>query len=274
MFTLNSLGKYDGRFGPCERTIFKTINVSLSLEEKLNIKSAERPKPNLLITNVKKYKTRDHKRTFKIETYEKGDWLCGCNVSNSLYYFPYLSFASIDQTEWTKSGVKDLIHLAEKIKKHQSSKAHLSAKLRFNLLGIQDIRQQLNSAFRLSIEKHNEQVKKNRYVLFKIIDCIQFCGAFELAMHGHDEGDNSLNPGVFKGLINFSAELDLALREHLQQATVFKDTSKNIQNDLLECMLSVCQVHIKKEIVDSKFVSVMSDETSDISNIFHNELPY
>lgn len=118
----------------------------------------------------------------------------------------------------------------------------------------------------MSIEKHNEQVKNNKHVLSKIINCIKFCGSFELALRGHDEG--SLNPGIFKGLINFSAELDLALREHLQQATVFKGTSKDIQNDLLECMLSVRHRHIKEQIAASKFVSVISDETNDISNIF------
>ncbi|CAG9771417.1 unnamed protein product [Ceutorhynchus assimilis] len=131
-----------------------------------------------------------------------------------------------------------------------------------------------NHAYRLSIEKHNEQVKNNRYVLSKIINCIKFCGAFELALRGHDEQKDSLNPGIFRGLINFSAELDLALRDHLQQPTVFKGTSKDIQNDLLECMLSVCQANIKKEIASSNFVSVMSDETSDISNIFQMVIVY
>ena len=247
----------------------KTIKFSsLPLEEKIKIKSAGRPKPNLIITSVTKCKSREYKRTFKLETYEKTDWLCGCDVSNSLYCFPCLLFGSDEASEWTRSGVKDVVHLAEKIKKHQNSKSHLSAKLGFNLLGKQDIRQQLNSAYRLSIEKHNDQVKNNRYVLSKIINCIKFCGAFELALRGHNEQEDSLNPGIFKGLINFSAELDLALRDHLQQATVFKGTSKDIQNDLLECMLSVCQAHIKKEIAASNFVSVMSDETSDISNIF------
>lgn len=247
----------------------KTIRVSsLTLEEKQKIKSAGRPKPNLSITHVTKCKTRDYKRTFKIDTYEKADWLCGCEISNSLYCFPCLLFAGDVQTEWTRSGVKDLIHLKEKIKKHQSSKTHLSAKLGFNLLGKQDIRQQLNSAYRLNIEKHNEQVKKNRYILSKIINCIKFCGAFELALRGHYEGNDSINPGIFRGLINFSAELDLALRDHLDQSTVFKGTSKDIQNELLDCMLSVCHAHIKKEIAASKFVSVISDETSDISNIF------
>lgn len=54
----------------------------------------------------------------------------------------------------------------------------------------------------------------------------------------------------------------------MNQSTLFNGTSKDIQNELLDCMLSVCYAHIKKEIAASKFVSVISDETSNISNIF------
>ena len=90
------------------------------------------------------------------------------------------------------------------------------------MLGKQDIHQQLNSAFRLNIQKYNKQVKENRYILSKIIDYIRFCGAFELALRGHDETSDSVNPGVFKELINFFAELDYALKTHLVKATVFK----------------------------------------------------
>ncbi|XP_072377882.1 zinc finger MYM-type protein 1-like [Diabrotica undecimpunctata] len=237
------------------------------------IKSAGRPKPNLLISKVTKCKSRDYKRSFKIEIYEKTDWFCGCATTNTLYCFSCLLFGD-EESEWTKYGIKDLVHLSEKIKKHQHSKSHISAKLGFNLLGKQDIRQQLNSAYRLNISKHNEQIKNNRYVLSKIINCVKFCGAFELALRGHDERKDSINPGIFRGLINFSAELDLALKDHLQQATVFKGTSKDIQNDLLDCMLSVCQAHIKKEIAASKFVSIVSDETSEISNIFQMVIVY
>ncbi|CAG9832487.1 unnamed protein product [Diabrotica balteata] len=135
---------------------------SLSLKEKLKIKSAGRPKPNLLISKCLLF----------------GD----------------------EESKWTKNGIKDLVHLSEKIKKHQHSKSHISAKLGFNLLGKQDIRQQLNSAYRLNIAKHNEQIKNNSLI--------------------------------------------------------------------------VCQAHIKKEIAASKFVSIVSDGTSDISNIFQMVIVY
>ncbi|GBM91190.1 hypothetical protein AVEN_184527-1 [Araneus ventricosus] len=88
-----------------------------------------------------------------------------------------------------------------------------------------------------------------RYALTKIIDCILFCGAFELALRGHNEREDSLNTGVFRGLVNFSAELESSLKDHLTSATVRKGTSKEIQNDLLDYMLTVCQNHIKNEIL-------------------------
>lgn len=57
-----------------------------------------------------------------------------------------------------------------------------------------------------------------------------------MALRGYHEGDDSLNPGILKGLVNFSAELDMSLKEYLSTATVFKSTSKEIQNELLDCM--------------------------------------
>ncbi|GBN47597.1 hypothetical protein AVEN_32787-1, partial [Araneus ventricosus] len=92
------------------------------------------------------------------------------------------------------------------------------------------IRQQLDIAFRSNVKRHNEKVAKNRYVLAK-------------------------------------AERDSSLKDRLTSAAIFKRTSKEIQNDLLDCMLTVCQNHIKNEISKASFVSVIADETTDVSSI-------
>ncbi|KAL4098227.1 hypothetical protein QTP88_022871 [Uroleucon formosanum] len=91
---------------------------------------------------------------------------------------------------------------------------------------------------------------------------------FELALRGHDEKSNSENPGVFRGLINFSSELDSVLKCHIENSSVFKGLSKLIQNDLLECCLAVCQQRIKNEIKQAEYISVMADETTDVSAQF------
>src|SRR5699024_1774550 len=119
----------------------------------------------------------------------------------------------------------------------------------------------------INIRKFNENVTKNRYILSRIIDCIKFCGSFEIALRGHDETETSENPGIFKGLVNFSAELDKTLSEHLQNSIVFKGTSKEIQNDLLDCMLEVYYDAVLKEIREAPYLAVMADETTDVSSV-------
>lgn len=242
---------------------------NLPIEVKVAIKESGRPTPRLNISQTSTSKSRTFKREFKEELYEKIPWLCGCEQTNKIFCFPCLLFSrEKDDPAWVKNGVCDLAHLTQKIKKHESSHGHISATLDFNLLGKVDVRQQLDSAYRQNIKKHNEQVNKNRYILSKLIDCIKFCGAFELALRGHREDDDSLNPGIFKGLVNFSAELDSSLKEHLSTATVFKGTSKEIQNELLDCMLFVCQENIMEEIKTAHYISLIADETSDISSVF------
>ncbi|CAH2002855.1 unnamed protein product [Acanthoscelides obtectus] len=103
---------------------------------------------------------------------------------------------------------------------------------------------------------------KNRYVLSKTIDGIKFCGAFELALRGHD---GTQNPGIFRGLINFSAELDTTLSEHIKNASIFKETSKEIHNDLPDCILEVCHEAIIKQINRASYLAIIADETTDIA---------
>lgn len=47
-----------------------------------------------------------------------------------------------------------------------------------------------------------------------------------LALGGYDETEKSNNPGVFKGPTNYTATLETLLKNHLENGTVFKGTSK------------------------------------------------
>lgn len=91
---------------------------------------------------------------------------------------------------------------------------------------------QLDEGYRIGIIKHNKEVRKNQHILSRIIVCVKFCRASELALRGHDESEDSDNPGIFPGLVNFVSSLDGVLKEN---TTVFKGTSY----ELLDCML--CQ---------------------------------
>ncbi len=199
--------------------------------------------------------------------YTKHDWITGCSETNKVYCFPCLLFGGEKrQKTWTTIGVSDWKHLSEKVKKHEKCVVHVENCLRLALLGKTNVERHLSEAYRASLVKHNEDVEKNRYILSRIIDCIKFCGAFELALRGHDESSDSDNPGVFLGLVNFTAALDSVLSKHLDSATIFKGTSKTIQNELLDIMYDVTTWKIKNEVKDAMFLSVISDDTTDISN--------
>nr|CAI5864570.1 unnamed protein product [Callosobruchus analis] len=128
------------------------------------------------------------------------------------------------------------------------------------LLGNVNIHEKLDTAYWMNVRLFNENVTKNRYVLSKVIDCIKFCGFFELALRGHDETSTSENPGIFRGLINFTAEQNSG-----RSYEKFQRISKDIQNDILDCMLEICHGIILEEIRTASYISIIADETMDVS---------
>ena len=162
-------------------------------------------------------------------------------------------------TAWTRNGVDVINH-------SKNSVSHFESYLDYRVLEKTNIQEQLDSAYVREKLKQNEQVQKNRHILQRLIMCIKFCGAFELALRGHDEKQSSDNPGIYVGLINFAAELDSILGIHIKESKVFKGTSKTIQNELLDAMLEIYRIELLKEIKFANFVALEADETTDTSN--------
>ena len=69
----------------------------------------------------------------------------------------------------------------------------------------------------------------------------------------------------FLNLVDFVAKLDDVFDEHLKNATVFKGTSKMVQNELLECMLAVARERIVEEVKSACYLAIQADETMDVS---------
>ena len=145
-------------------------------------------------------------RGFNVEWFVKKKWLTISIQKTALFCFPCLLFGG-DGT-WSRTGYKDLKHLSERIAKHESSGSHLDNAVKLGLLGRVNVAAQVDSAYRRSIEQHNKQVEENRYVLSRIITCIQLCGKCETALRGHDESADSLNPGIFRCIFETMCEGD------------------------------------------------------------------
>ena len=73
------------------------------------------------------------------------------------------------KSPWTTTGVTDIKHLAEKVKKHESTPGHVTNVLRLRMFGKVNIATQLDDVYRAGIREHNRRVDQNRHVLSKLI---------------------------------------------------------------------------------------------------------
>ena len=248
----------------------RKLSGNLTFEERLQLKGLGVPRPDLSLKQTSIVKNKTVTRHFNHRFYECAEWLCGCAEQNAFFCFVCLVMDKGDcDKSWVETGVKDLKHLGEKIKKHKIAARHLFYAVEYATLGRVNIQNQLDSAYRLNVKKHNEEVKHNRYILSKLIDCIKFCGAFEVALRGHDERETSSNPGIFRGLVNLLAEVDNVLKTHIEksQNKVFSGLSKTIQNELLDSILEVSLQLIKDEITQCDYIAIEADEATDNSTI-------
>jgi hypothetical protein len=101
----------------------------------------------LKLIQVIKKKTRQFTRSFTIDTYTKyNNWLCGCDKRNAVFCFPYLLFGG--EMVWTKTGMIDLNHLNDRMKKHDLTVKHMNNTLNLATLGKTNVLSMLDSSYR------------------------------------------------------------------------------------------------------------------------------
>ncbi|XP_050505348.1 52 kDa repressor of the inhibitor of the protein kinase-like [Diabrotica virgifera virgifera] len=120
------------------------------------------------------------------------------------------------------------------------------------------------------------QVTENRERLKPIIKTIILLGRQNIPFRGHrDDGPINLdietsaaNQGNFKALLQFRVDAgDKALEKHLNTSSSRATyISKTTQNALIECCGDEIRDEILKRILESKYWSMMFDETSDLSH--------
>lgn len=261
----------NNRHGNCVCVVCKILEKGFStfgFREKRDVVSSGRPMPMLnLETNVKQ-STKKNKfiRHFKVDFYEKYKWLTGCTILSKLFCWPCLLFNLSEKTPWNSSGFSDLNNLHKNVKRHTNSKGHLTALIKEKTFGKTRIEHSLDNQLKINHRQHNELVAKNRNILKRLIDVTCFLGTHELSFRGHQEDSDSTNRGNYIDLINFLANYDETLKMHLKDSTVFRGTSNRIQNDLMKCIADVLLDSIKREIRDAAFVSIVLDETTDVTN--------
>ena len=139
-------------------------------------------------------------------------------------------------------------------KKHEGSGCHREAvEVVISLpVSCRDVGAQLS-------QQYANELDSNRKILLKILSCIKFLGRQGLALRG--DGDES--DGNFLQLLKLQA--DEATMDWLQRKCN-KYTSHEIQNEILKIMALNVLRNITLDLQQSPFLTIMIDETTDISN--------
>ncbi|CAB4035785.1 zinc finger MYM-type 1-like, partial [Paramuricea clavata] len=229
----------------------------------------QRPTPKLTITSKG--------RAFQESWYAKKDWLCGSSALKKLFCWPCLLFCPGKSPTWTKSGYNDMHGFLSDFKKHERSNSHMGAFKTWKMYGAGvRVDSLISQARRDEIQRHNEEVRQNREILKTITEAVLYLSRQESAFRGHDESEDSLSRGNYRELLESFAKFDSVFERRLHGRLAeserggvgggrFTGVSPEIQNDLINCLDSIIEDEIFKEINDCTFMSVQVDETSDVS---------
>ncbi|XP_043288811.1 52 kDa repressor of the inhibitor of the protein kinase-like [Venturia canescens] len=200
-------------------------------------------------------------------------WMIYSASGNNIHCFCCRVFASInDMDKQFVSGFQQWWKLNPKIFEHEFSSEHLSNLEKWKTLAG---RLKLNKTIDQENQNIiNQEAKKWREILHRLLDITLFLAQQNLAFRGHREDVLSKNRGNFLELVKLMAKYDPVLKEHwlkLRESAggvkrVPSYLSKTIQNEFIALLGD----HVKKKIVDdikkSKYFGIIFDSTPDNSH--------
>lgn len=197
---------------------------------------------------------------------EKREWLIYSATSKCVYcYICKLFPVNIKQA--FVDGISNWGCIANLIKKHETSKYHMEAMWTFVTR-----KKQVNCIDTQQLIQYEKKCSYWREVLRRIVATVKLLSRLGLAFRSHDETKYSEHKGNFITCIEYLAEFDEFLKQHLKSyqycgsgKTNF--LSKEIYNEFLVIMSDYLRKVFIDEIIAAKYFSVIVDSTPDMSHI-------
>lgn len=233
-------------------------------------------------------KTVNVHRVFHRKDGSNRKWLTYCEQSHSLYCTVCLAFSKPSYTSaFVKGGMNTWSHVYLRIEEHEQSVTHReSADAYFLRASKADIESLLSTK---QMSAHQEQVRKRRQVLERVINVVKVIGKRGLSYRAHRSEaafnleDVASDHGNFLELILLLSKYDVCLQEHVSDC---KRKSKKLHDSggrggrgSLVTLLSKTTVHavidtisraiketIAKEVREAGMFSVQLDTTQDVTS--------
>jgi hypothetical protein len=207
-------------------------------------------------------------RSFSSPWYVSRPWLEYSLTKDAAFCFCCRLFVTSSignnaEEAFMSTGVSDWKNAILKFDRHVQSKSHADAFIRWN--EFQTTAKTGTVVAQLSIH-HHQTVSRNREYLSRIIKIVLFLAKQGLAFRGNDESYNSRNKGNFLELVDFIASIDSTFSFNLRSMPANANyLSHDIQNEIIDICAKLVKEEIFKDIRCSGMVSVMADETRDVS---------
>lgn len=148
---------------------------------------------------------------------------------------------------------------------HARSECHLTSMERAEAF-LAVAKQGKPSVLQYLSKTYQNKVTRNTKSMLSIIDVILALGCRGLPLRGDWDEKVKKDLGNFHFFIDWKSKMDNDLNQHLQTAPRnAKYLSPKVQNELISCIETEIRESIVQKLNNSKFLSIMADETTDIS---------
>ena len=209
-------------------------------------------------------------RSFQERWYQQYPWLEYSKELDAAFCFPCRFFHPRplrSDKAFTLTGFKDWKHALGKkgiLTAHSAGKAHTEAMMSWKEY---QVRAKAGSSIGVQLDQMGTQViSQNRAYVAALMEAVLFSSQQGIAFRGHDESDDSLNPGNFKALMHFLSRhcqaISVRFQEHSKSAVWL---SPSFQNEIIHFLSVEVRSMIKHELHEAKYYTLMADESKDIS---------
>ncbi|XP_069582652.1 zinc finger MYM-type protein 1-like [Ranitomeya imitator] len=208
-------------------------------------------------------------------------WLLYSPSKKALYCFCCRLFADAETSQSnfdSVNGFNTWWKLNPKVYNHESSVAHVECFTKWKELEI-GLQRGVTIDKKVQEEVENN-VKKWREILARLLDIIRFLAKQNLALRGHREvihhetdyePESTGKKGNFLELVHLLAKYDPVLREHILRIKFGKKFatsyfSPTIQNEFIEILGGKVRSKVVEQVKIAKYFSMIFDSTPDISH--------
>ena len=269
--SLTDIGQWPSKINDTVRTIL--VQNGTNVVQHIDSKFKEVVRPG----SSTKGESRKLTKSWFYRTLPNGEkllrtWMAYSPSKEALFCFSCKLFEVSNSNFASKDGFKNWWKLNPKVRDHEQSNSHIKAFAAWKEL---EIRLTHGKAIdHVEQELIENEAKKWRQILYRLLDIIKFLAKQNLAFCGHRETleeSAEMNSGNFLELVKLLSKYDPVLREHVLRVTLGKPhslsyLSPQIQNEFVNCLGDLVRTKIIEQVRNSKYYCIIFDSTPDISH--------